>query len=344
MDNTKQLREIQCLSLCTGYGGIEKGLNIAGVRHRTVAYVEIEAFAISNLVAAMEASAIYPAPIWTNLKTFDGRKFCNKVDIITGGYPCQPFSNAGQRKGSEDPRHLWPYIRKIVKTVKPIWCFFENVEGHLSMGYDQVYRDLRDLGYSVEAGIFSSSEAGGSHQRKRLFILAKLANDQCNGQTRETSERMEQGRDEVGNSNSPKCKGLQKRKEPEQSIFGQPGKTMADSQSKRLERFSNNNGKERREESNRRASEYCRVPIAPPGQFQYEWEHPRQNTKEALKSALGLSIDGYDFRTDLLRSLGNGVDPWAAAKAWEVLYNKLNRNEKKHNKQLPTNSIPNRNL
>ncbi len=124
----------------------------------------------------MEAGLVAPAPIWSNLKTFNPKPFRGVVDIILGGYPCQPFSYAGNRAGTEDPRHLWSYLYKIVDTVRPVQCFFENVAGHLSMGFPEVYRGLRDLGYRVESGIYTASEVGAPHERERLFILAILEN------------------------------------------------------------------------------------------------------------------------------------------------------------------------
>ena len=167
MDTTQNI-----ISFCTGYGGIELGLELAGVNVRTVAACEIETYAIANLVEKMESGALEPFPIWTDLKTFDSRPFRGKIHGITGGYPCQPFSHAGQRKGTEDPRHLWPYICKHIDTIRPVWCFFENVSGHLTLGFDEVYKSLRGLGYSVEAGLFTASEVGAPHKRQRLFILA----------------------------------------------------------------------------------------------------------------------------------------------------------------------------
>jgi len=160
------------ISFCTGYGGIELGLELAGVDVRTVAACEIETYAIANLVEKMETGSLEPFPIWTDLKTFDSRPFRGKIHGITGGYPCQPFSHAGQRKGTEDPRHLWPYICKHIDTIRPLWVFLENVAGHLTLGFDEVYKSLRGLGYSVEAGLFTASEVGATHKRQRLFILA----------------------------------------------------------------------------------------------------------------------------------------------------------------------------
>ena len=169
MDTTKTITHV---SLCTGYGGIELGLGRAIRNLRTVALCEIEAFAIANLVAKMEAGLMDPAPIWPDLKTFPWECFRQKVDLLSGGYPCQPFSSAGQRKGKDDPRHLWPWIADGIGIVRPTVCFFENVEGHVSLGLSTVISDLEELGYKVAWGLFSAAEVGAPHQRKRVFILA----------------------------------------------------------------------------------------------------------------------------------------------------------------------------
>ena len=169
MDSTPAVTH---LGLCAGYGGIELGLKRAVPGLRTVALCEIEAFAISNLVAKMEAGLMDPAPIWPDLKTFPWAAFRDRVDILTGGYPCQPFSAAGQRRGKDDPRHLWPYIADGIRLLRPRCCFFENVEGHISLGLSDVIEDLAGMGYRTTWGIFSASECGAPHQRKRVFILA----------------------------------------------------------------------------------------------------------------------------------------------------------------------------
>ena len=151
---------------------MERGLELAGFKHRVIAFSEIEAFAIANLVAKMEANLLFPAPVYTNLKTLPVECFRDRVDVITGGYPCQPFSAAGQRKGTDDPRHLWPYIRGHIESIRPVRCFFENVEGHISLGLREVIADLESLSYRTAWGIFSAREVGASHQRKRVYILA----------------------------------------------------------------------------------------------------------------------------------------------------------------------------
>lgn len=160
------------VSLCAGYGGIDLGLKRAVPNLRTIAFSEIEAFAVANLVSKMEAGLLDAAPIWTDLKTFPWGKFCGVVDILSGGYPCQPFSAAGKRLGQEDPRHLWPFIADGIAAMRPSVCFFENVEGHISLGLPDVIEDLGRLGYRTTWGIFSASEVGAPHQRKRVFIMA----------------------------------------------------------------------------------------------------------------------------------------------------------------------------
>jgi len=183
VDNPKALTH---LSLCAGYGGIDLGLSRAFGDVRPVAYVEIEAFAVANLVAKMEAGELAPAPIWTDLKTLDWGLFRGKVDVLSGGFPCQPFSVAGKHRGDEDPRHLWPYIARGIRIIRPAFVFLENVDGVISSrlkgdGWrDQegtsvalhVLRELERMGYRAEAGSFSALEVGAPHQRKRVFFLA----------------------------------------------------------------------------------------------------------------------------------------------------------------------------
>jgi DNA (cytosine-5)-methyltransferase 1 len=175
MDSAKTITHV---SLCAGYGGIDLGLKRAIPNLRTIAFSEIEGFACANLVAKMEAGLLDAAPIWTNLKTFPwGGGFCGKVDILSGGYPCQPFSAAGKRLGSNDPRHLWPFIANGIKLMQPKLCFFENVEGHISLGLRAVIEELGSIGYKTTWGIFSAREVGAPHQRKRVFILAERSGE-----------------------------------------------------------------------------------------------------------------------------------------------------------------------
>lgn len=324
---------------------------MAGVQCRTVSYVEIEAFAISNLVAQMEEGAISPAPIWTNLKTFDARPFRGHVDLITGGYPCQPFSVAGRQKGKHDPRHLWPYLQGIIDTARPIRCFFENVAGHLNVGFPEVYASLRDMGYRVEAGLYTSKEARGSHIRTRLFIMAEL--EQTDGRWSEKISEGDgfrvagSGREVVELENANNRRDGISSQQFKTSTAKHAGTQLADT-SNHNRRLSEQNKRQQNREVTRSSEELehtirngspkirpesaaeesiqrsHRPLIAPPGPFQFPWEEPRRIRKSELKSRLGLPIDGYDYRTDFLRALGNGVDPWTAAIAWKELDQRIN--------------------
>lgn len=93
------------------------------------------------------------------------------VDILTGGYPCQPFSAAGQRKGTDDERHLWPYVRDAIRLLRPRFTLLENVAGHRSLGFDRVLGDLAEDGMHVRWTSLRASDVGAPHHRERIFIL-----------------------------------------------------------------------------------------------------------------------------------------------------------------------------
>lgn len=135
--------DLLALSLCSGVGGLDLGVRLAlGGRLRTVCYVEREAFAASVLVARMEDASLDPAPIWDDLTSFPGERFRGAVDLVTAGYPCQPFSLAGRGLAERDPRHLWPHVLRIVQECEAPLLFCENVPGHWSRGFERVASDL----------------------------------------------------------------------------------------------------------------------------------------------------------------------------------------------------------
>ena len=189
MDNTKT-NTINHISLCSGYEGIGKGLRAVLPNLREIAFVEREGFPIANLVAKMEEGKMAPAPIHTDVKTFPYRKFRGYVDIISGGFPCQPFSAAGKRQATEDPRHLFPYILNGIRECRASTVFLENVDGIISAKTGDgesvlkyVLRSLEEVGYRATAGVFSACEVGAPHQRKRVFILG-MANSERSGMRR----------------------------------------------------------------------------------------------------------------------------------------------------------------
>lgn len=167
---------IRGLALCAGAGGLELGLGLAlGRQYRTIGFVEREVFAASLLVARMEEKAVDSAPIWDDLSTFDGLPWRGRVDIVSAGYPCQPFSTAGRQAGEDDSRNMWPQVRRILEEVRPPLAFCENVSNHLHLGFSAVLDDLQSLGYQTAATLLAASEVGAPHKRQRLFFLAKLA-------------------------------------------------------------------------------------------------------------------------------------------------------------------------
>jgi len=321
VDSSKQYKSV--VSFCSGYAGIERGLELAGVEARTVAYVEIEAFAVANLVAKMESNALAPAPIWSNLKTFPAHLFRDRVDILTGGYPCQPFSAAGKRVGKDDPRHLWPWIRQHIDTMRPVRCFFENVEGHISLGLREVIEELEGLGYATAWGIFSAAEVGAPHQRKRVYIMANSSSGSrgnskgfVRGQDYKTkrsqnTDTSARSSENVADSNNTRQQPNQRQGQARYDA-GRRGQELANAVSK------GSQGWLHRRQDKERQSElrhFGRSGAAPKQQGQEVWD---------IEPRLGRVVDGCADRVDRLRLLGNGVVPQTAAQAWVVLERDLN--------------------
>ena len=333
MDSPAELSTV--LSLCTGYGGIERGLELAGFEHRVVAHVEIEAFAIANLAAKMEAGQLDAAPIWSNLKTLPVDCFRDRVYLLTGGYPCQPFSAAGKRKGKDDPRHLWPYIHDIIQAVRPVQCFFENVEGHISLGLREVIEDLEGLNFKTAWGIFSASEVGAPHQRKRVFILAN---------SRSARSRYHVG--EVANERRPTSENwrevIRQENREERTVWANP--TSSDASTQRTEELANPDSfrqlQSKRSESEQRrwtGDSGQKGTMANSDSFSLqgvrsnEHQEGRQRQEEKptglcsgteiwdVEPNVGRVAHGITDRVDRLRLLGNGVVPQTAARAWTVL-------------------------
>lgn len=156
-----------------GYGGNALGLKRAIPGLRSVAVCERDAFVVANMVAKMEAGLMDAVPIWTDVTDFPCEPFGRGLlDLFIASYPCQGFSHAGKRLGTNDPRHLWPSCRRFIQHARPGLVWLENVEGHISLGLSTVLSDLEEDGYRAAWGIFSASEVGAPHRRKRVFILA----------------------------------------------------------------------------------------------------------------------------------------------------------------------------
>lgn len=143
-----------------------------GPRYRCLGYVERDSYAAASLVARMEDQTLDPAPVWDDLATFDGRPWRGRVALLTAGFPCQPFSDSGQKRGLDDDRWLWPHVARIVEEVAPAVAFFENVPPLVTHGLHVVLADLSRLGFDAEWSCLSAAALGASQERDRFWLLA----------------------------------------------------------------------------------------------------------------------------------------------------------------------------
>lgn len=176
--NVANTEYITVLSLCTGYGGLELGLARALANPLRVVAVEVEAYALANLVAKAEAGKLAIEALWPDLRTFPAKRFRGCFDFVLAGYPCQPFSLAGRGTGRRHKHYLWPAIAGIVDAVEPQWVFLENVPNHLHEGFNRVQRDLCEMGFTLTSGLYEAAETGATIRSRRLFVLAEAM---CNG-------------------------------------------------------------------------------------------------------------------------------------------------------------------
>ena len=164
-------RGMNALSLFSGIGGIDLACEWAGIK--TVAFCEREPFCQKVL------RKHWPnVPIYDDVCTLTKARLesdgidCGTIDLIHGGYPCQPFSYAGKRRGAEDDRHLWPEYFRLVQEIRPRWVVGENVAGHVTLGLDDVLSDLESLDYTAQAFVIPAAAVYASHRRDRIFVVA----------------------------------------------------------------------------------------------------------------------------------------------------------------------------
>ena len=183
------------LSLCSGGGGLERGLQLGlgdAATLRTVLHVERESFAAAHLAQEMEALRLAPAPIWSDLATIpegvlDRLRRLDRL-VVTAGFPCQPWSAAGKRRGTDDERWIWDDIAGILRAVRPELVFLENVPGIVA-GLGHVLGTLAEIGLHAEWGCFRASGVGAPHRRERLFVLAQRVPDAGSYSVRQLAER-----------------------------------------------------------------------------------------------------------------------------------------------------------
>ena len=289
---------LKVLDLFSGIGGFSLGLERTG-GFETIAFCEIEDFPRKVL------RKHWPdVPIFEDVRKLHAADLPEAVDLICGGYPCQPFSLAGKREGKEDDRHLWPEIVRLIRelastTGKPSWCIFENVGGHVSMGLDQVLIDLESEGYTTWPLIIPACALNAPHRRDRVWIIAHHEGGADRAYNAESMQRQKQEpRESHGGKDvaDPRGPGPQKRNaaaKPSQEGHLAGGDNAEDVTDTTFELFNGGRppGQARRDEL---ANGCC------------DGEQPAEWTTQPPVCA---GDDGLPNRVARLKALGNAVIP-----------------------------------
>ena len=300
------------LDLFSGIGGFALGLNRAGFK--TVAFCEIDPFCQKVL------KTHWPdVPIAEDVKELANEPTKipagGRDTILTAGYPCQPFSQAGKRRGTEDDRHIWPYILRIIAQKRPTWCVLENVYGHISMGLDEVLADLESEGYATRTFIVPACGVNAPHKRDRLWIVARNLEDstssECNTRSEVTgtlsqgdedggkSDNTDGSSSDVAHATSVRGQGLRSSREQESHTHGEEEVSMCGSEdmaypdSQRTPCWTS-----RREDAGdvRQSS-------------RSKGKHSRGMETWEFEPNVGRVANGVSRRVDRLKSLGNAVVP-----------------------------------
>lgn len=254
-------------SLFSGIGGLDLGLERAGM---TVLWQsEIDPYACRVLQKH-----------WPHVPNLGDVRTINwetvpYVDVIAGGYPCQPFSLAGDRRGADDPRHLWPYMATAIRRVRPRFALLENVAGHLTLGFGTVLGELAACGYDAQWDCIPAAAVGAPHRRDRLFVIA----------TRRPDPHADTGR-QPGGAEHGETQGVRPWPSP-----------MADPDDTRLE------GRFGTEISGRTTTNRLGPTPSPRPRPREPWE---------AEPDICRMVDGIPYRMDRLRGLGNAVVPQVA--------------------------------
>lgn len=173
----KSIKPVELVLFAGAGGGVLAGLLLD---HDVAAYVEINPFCQEVLRRRMGEGHIPEAPIFNDVRELDGTPFRGKVDLLSGGPPCQPFSLAGKRKAGDDARDMWPDTLRLVREVRPRRALLENVPGLLTGGrgyFGHVLGELAESGYDAVWTTLSAADVGAPHVRNRLWILASRVGD-----------------------------------------------------------------------------------------------------------------------------------------------------------------------
>ena len=301
-------------SLFSGIGGIDLGLERAGMTVKWQS--EIDPYACKVLKKHWPDT-----PNLGDIKQIDWSTV-EPVDVIAGGYPCQPFSTAGKRQGENDPRHLWPYFRNAISVLRPRVAFLENVRGHLSMGFDRVLADLTEIGYDAEWQIVSAASVGAPHRRERIICVAYPSQQYSNGVFNHTRnspqpETISEFRNSCGTQNLANTDGTprqqQQKWQVQESDIGRCSQDVADTHQSRREYRNENRSTQAQN------GQGAKVFV----QDYASNSNCRPFSHWLFEPDVGRVADGIPARVDRLKGLGNAVVPQVAEVVGRVIVEML---------------------
>jgi DNA (cytosine-5)-methyltransferase 1 len=319
---------MQFVSLFAGIGGIDLGLERAG--HTCVGQVEIDDYATCVLEKHWPDT-----PRLRDVREFEGHEF-GEFDLLTGGYPCQPFSMAGQRKGEQDERHLWPEVHRIICNVRPKFVLLENVTGHLSLGFGRVLGDLAESGYDAQWDCIPAAAVGAPHRRDRVFILAtrktQMADSDDNGQSATEKRNGIAKRSHANAPGTNAAKQPKRRSGESRSVDSNANNAVADSNSIGCVHGQTTQHSTKRKQHAQRDASASSATLADSACGTSRQQEPHripQTTRTAklgkrsskprpfnnwweAEPDVGRVADGVPNRVDRLKALGNAVVPQVA--------------------------------
>ena len=315
------------LALFSGAGGGILGGHLLG--WRTVCAVEWEPYPASVLCARQNDKVLPTFPIWDDIRTFDGRPWRGVAQVISGGFPCQDISAAGKGTGITGSRSgLWGEMARVIREVRPRFCFVENSPMLTSRGLGTVLGDLAAMGFDAKWGVLGAADIGAPHQRDRIWIVGKqMGNTYNNGpitseiskslaqrsdssstQQEQTSqlERSSEQHGQVAYTTKQRLQREQRKKfEGHGNGFANKGKDVAYTASIRQQRQGKHEQPINSAQSRNRKANYVES-IGRPDQW-------------ATEPDLGRVANGVAARVDRLKAIGNGQVPLCAATAWKLL-------------------------
>ena len=301
---------MKVLDLFSGIGGFSLGLEWAGMS--TVAMCEKDPYCRKILAKHWPDLTIHE-----DIRNLDGKKYRNSIDLVAGGFPCQPFSVAGKRKGSDDDRHLWPEMRRVIQEAKPRWVIGENVFGFINMALDDVQADLEREHYEVRKFVLPAVAVDARHRRDRIILIA-YSNSPA---VWNLPERQAQGRDnlQAGRQAITPDNG------PSQSMANSYGKGLEIGQDLRENHEqelspSERSGSERREDvanshgTRSEAGLSGQEPWQEGNSGELDHQGHQQSWREEgrewpAEPCVGRVADGVPNRVDRIKGLGNAVVP-----------------------------------